>query len=261
MTPLRTLAATHPVYVYSALFVFAFGACAFVVLQFVSAPYGRHQREGWGPVIGARLGWVLMEAPSPLCFLAFYVTGDQPLRAASLVLAAFYLVHYVYRAFIFPFRMRGAKKNKPVVTLLLAVVFNIFNGSLNGFALGSLAPHLSDTSWFADPRFIVGALLFWAGWYINHQSDAILRNLRAPGETGYKVPRGGLYRWVTSPNYFGEVLEWVGFALASWTWAGWAFAFFTFSNLAPRAKQHHQWYQQKFADYPPERRALIPWLW
>ncbi len=70
-----------------------------------------------------------------------------------------------------------------------------------------------------------------------------------------------LFSWVTSPNYFGEMVEWVGFALAAQTLAGWAFAVFTFANLAPRAVAHHKWYRATFADYPTSRRALIPFVW
>jgi steroid 5-alpha reductase family enzyme len=89
----------------------------------------------------------------------------------------------------------------------------------------------------------------------------VLRTLRKPGETGYKIPHGGLYRFISSPNYFGELLEWSGFAIAAQTLAGWAFFFFTFANLAPRAVSHHRWYREKFSEYPSSRRALIPFLW
>ena len=43
-------------------------------------------------------------------------------------------------------------------------------------------------------------------------SDSILASLRGPGETGYKIPRGGLFCLLSAPNYFGETLEWCGFA-------------------------------------------------
>lgn len=35
-----------------------------------------------------------------------------------------------------------------------------------------------------------GVILFCTGMFINLQADHILRNLRKPGETGYKIPRG-----------------------------------------------------------------------
>lgn len=78
------------------------------------------------------------------------------------------------------------------------------------------------------------------GMVINIHSDHILRNLRKPGDTGYKIPRGGLFEYVSSANYFGELVEWCGFALASWSLQGVVFALFTLCALFTRARQHHQ---------------------
>ena len=94
---------------------------------------------------------------------------------------------------------------------------------------------------------------------LNKAADRQLALLGRNGE-GYQVPRGGLYRWVSCPNYLGEIIQWTGWAIAAWSLAGWIFAIWTFANLAPRAIAHHRWYRQTFEDYPPERRALIPYL-
>ena len=115
-------------------------------------------------------------------------------------------------------------------------------------------------SWLADPRFLAGVALFLAGYALNLSADRTLRGLRAPGETGYKIPQGGAYRWVSCPNYLGEILEWLGWALATWSLAGLAFAVYTIANLAPRAMANHRWYRDRFPDYPPQRRALIPFV-
>jgi 3-oxo-5-alpha-steroid 4-dehydrogenase 1 len=85
--------------------------------------------------------------------------------------------------------------------------------------------------------------------------------LRQPGEGGYKIPQGGIYRYISCPNYFGEVLEWCGWALATWSLTGLTFAVWTFANLAPRARSHHAWYHSHFPTYPKERKAFIPWIW
>jgi protein-S-isoprenylcysteine O-methyltransferase Ste14 len=69
-----------------------------------------------------------------------------------------------------------------------------------------------------------------------------------------------MYRWVSCPNYFGEMLEWIGWAIATWSLAGSAFAIFTIANLLPRALANHRWYQTEFPDYPSDRRAVIPGL-
>ncbi|XP_073747200.1 3-oxo-5-alpha-steroid 4-dehydrogenase 1 isoform X2 [Callorhinus ursinus] len=105
-----------------------------------------------------------------------------------------------------------------------------------------------------------GFCLWLIGMLINIHSDHILRNLRKPGETGYKIPRGGLFEYVTAANYFGEVVEWCGYSLAGWSLQGGAFALFTFCILFTRARQHHQWYLEKFEDYPKFRKIIIPYL-
>jgi steroid 5-alpha reductase family enzyme len=137
-------------------------------------------------------------------------------------------------------------------------VFNVLNAWINARWIGHLGTYAAD--WLTDPRFVIGALVFLGGWAGNLHSDAVLRGLRAPGETGYKIPRGGLYRWVSAPNYLCEIVEWCGWALMTWSPAGLAFALYTAANLAPRAWSNHRWYQDKFEDYPEQRKALVPYL-
>lgn len=239
----------------------AVAALTFPALFFVTAPYGRHAKNSRLPTIDATLGWLLMEAPSSLVPLGLWIFGthrDDPARIALLLL---WELHYVHRAFIFPFRRRGGEQRMPISIPASAFAFTSINSYLNARWIFGFAPESAyGPSWLADPRFIAGAALFLVGFAINQQSDRILFNLRKPGETGYKIPHGGLYRFVSSPNYFGEIIEWFGFALASWSLPGLCFALWTVANLLPRAVSHHRWYKEKFADYPPERRALIPYL-
>ena len=104
----------------------------------------------------------------------------------------------------------------------------------------------------------LGGLTFYSmAWAGQH----VLRTLRKPGESGYKIPHGGLYRWISAPNYFGELIEWTGFAIAAGTLPAWAFVIFTSANLVPRAWSNHQWYRKTFSDYPPERKAFLPYVW
>jgi hypothetical protein len=69
-----------------------------------------------------------------------------------------------------------------------------------------------------------------------------------------------MFEYVSCANYFGEFVEWCGFALATWSPAAVIFAVWTAANLAPRARQHHRWYQGKFKDYPCDRAAFVPLL-
>ena len=233
--------------------------CPVVLLSllFVTAPYGRHYRAGWGPTLPNRTAWFLMELPALLVITALVLASpirDQPQAWLPL---SFWVFHYSYRTLIFPALMRPSAHTFPVLLVLFAVAFNVLNGYNNAEALieaGKLA-----APWLT-PRFLLGAALFFAGFGIHLQSDRIIRKLREPGESGYAVPHGGLFRWVGSPGYFGEIVQWTGWAIMTWSLAGLAFALFTFCNLAPRAVSNQRWYQQTFADYPPDRRILIPGL-
>lgn len=239
----------------------AVGLVTFPALFFITAPYGRHAGKSRLPAIHATVGWLVMEAPSALVFLACWALGDHRTDPARVALAALWLLHYVHRAFIFPFRRRGGEKRMPISVPAAAFVFTSTNAYLNGRWIFGLAPAGAyGSGWLADPRFLLGAAVFLAGYAINQHADKVLFNLRKPGETGYKIPRGGLYRFVSCPNYFGEIVEWLGWALASWSPAGLVFAIWTVANLLPRAVAHHRWYRRTFPDYPPERRALIPFV-
>lgn len=231
----------------------------FVALLFISAPYGRHVRGGWGPSIPARLGWVLMEAPASLGFLAIYLLGDHRGETVPLVLLALWQFHYAQRAFVYPFRMRMGGKTMPLMIALLAIAFNLLNAYVNARWISHLGAY--PLAWLADPRFAVGLALFAGGWATHTWADARLAALRKPGETGYKIPHGGLYDRIASPNYFGEIVQWTGWAVLTWSPAGLAFALYTFANLAPRAGRHLRWYRETFPDYPPSRKALVPWVW
>jgi len=69
-----------------------------------------------------------------------------------------------------------------------------------------------------------------------------------------------MYRYVSCPNYLGEILEWAAWAVLTWSLVGLVFAIWTGANLIPRALAHHKWYQEKFPDYPKDRKAIIPFL-
>ena len=238
--------------------LFGLAASTFAALLFVTAPYGRYVRGGWGPTIPNRAGWILMESVGVVGFAAIYSLGDHRGAPMPLVLLAMWQAHYVHRAFIYPFRMRSRGKRMPLLIFLMAVAFNTLNAYVNARWLSHLGSYPTD--WLSDPRFVTGAALFAAGIAINIHSDARLFGLREPGETGYEIPRGGLYRLVSSPNYLGEMIEWLGWAIATWSLAGLAFAVYTAANLVPRALAHHRWYRDTFADYPGRRKAILPFV-
>lgn len=138
------------------------------------------------------------------------------------------------------------------------IFFNLCNTFLLGYYFSNFA--VNDNSWLTDPKFIVGILVFILGAWINWQSDNILINLRKPNETGYRIPAGWLFNYISCPNMFGELIEWAGFAILCWNLPALTFFIWTAANLIPRALSHHKWYKAKFANYPKERKAIVPYL-
>ena len=234
-------------------------ASVFAYLLFSPAPYGRHGRKGWGPMVGAKTGWLIMECPAVFVMVLMLLIGIGRLSLYSALFFVMWEFHYVYRTFLFPRKFRGQPKPMPLVIAGSGFFFNLVNGYLNGRWLFHFSEGYPAT-WWSDPRFFIGFALFFAGFAIHYTSDDILLNLREPGETGYKIPRGGMFRLVTCPNYFGESLQWLGFAIATWSPAAWLFVVWTLANLLPRALSHHQWYRKTFPDYPKERRAIFPFI-
>lgn len=237
----------------------ALAVLLFPLLLRITAPYGRHSSRNWGPMIPNRLGWVLMELPSLIVFVAFFITGPNPLNAPLIVFLLLYTIHYANRSIIFPFRTRTSRKLMPLVIALFAIFFNLVNGFLNGYYFGTVSTGYPP-DWFYDIRFILGGLLFLTGMVINIRSDNTLLSLRKNSSGGYSIPAGGMFRYVSCPNFFGEILEWAGFAIMTWSPAALAFAVWTLANLVPRALDHHRWYRNRFVDYPDNRKALIPFI-
>ena len=76
----------------------------------------------------------------------------------------------------------------------------------------------------------------------------------------YYIPEGGLYDFISSPNYLGEIIEWSGWAIATWSMPGLLFALGAVGCIGVRAIHTHKWYINSFKDYPKERKALIPFI-
>lgn len=241
----------------------------FPVLIKVKAPYGRHSDRSWGPMIDNRTGWMLMELPSLALFTVLFLTGVNRGAGPIWVFFVFWVIHYLNRVLIYPLRTRTKGKQMPVLILLLAMVFNLVNAFINGYWLvymagsrgqgaGSMGQGVYDTSWISDPRFIIGVAMFITGFIINQMADNHLIRLRRKKGKGYFIPTHWLYRKVSCPNFGGEIVEWTGFAIMTWSLPGLSFAIWTAVNLIPRAIHHHIWYRETFSDYPENRKAIIP---
>lgn len=241
----------------------AMAIVVFVSLYFVKAGYGQFRTKQWGWSINNKVAWMLMEAPVFFVMLYVWAQADAKWHVPEFILFLLFELHYFQRSFVFPWLMKGHSK-MPIAIMLMGVTFNVINGLMQGGGL----------YWFPNPDFsegasyllrwnaILGIAFFVAGWVINLHSDHVIRHLRQPGDTNHYLPQGGMYRYVTSANYLGELMEWVGFALAAATPVAWVFPLWTAANLVPRAHAIHIKYRQEFGDEAVgQRKRIIPFVY
>merc|ERR1712226_1521858 len=100
---------------------------------------------------------------------------------------ACFVIHYINRTIIYPMRLKGSKPI-PLPVAIVAMAFCSVNGYVQ---CRSLTRFLVISG--SSPLTWIGVSIWCLGFYINTDADYILRNLRKPGETGYKIPKGGMF--------------------------------------------------------------------
>ncbi|KAF9237374.1 3-oxo-5-alpha-steroid 4-dehydrogenase-domain-containing protein [Melanogaster broomeanus] len=288
----------HPLYDTVRQFFFVVPAIMLPFQFITAAPFGRFAPSSDGIlVVDGIKTWIIMELVPPISFIYALVKSPLasskadvgPLTGPQLLLAGLFLIHYANRTLISPLRMPSRSKFHIIVPLC-GICFNLANGILLGSYLGSSAASTFLSGAFERPSYWAGVTLCVAGFCGNVLHDEILFDIRrkagAKGKTKpddnpnkqrteyYGIPRGLLYRYISYPNYFCEWTEWFGYALAAapippmTSLAGitrviqppWIFFLCEIFVMLPRAYKGHQWYHDNFADYPKERRAVVPFV-
>lgn len=230
----------------------------FPIQLFITVPYGRHSKRSWGLMINNNVGWIIMEIPALLVFVWTVLNSKEWNNPIVIIAFSLWIIHYFHRSIIYPFRIKTKNKKMPVLITSFAFIFNLINGFINGYWLANFASY--SLNYIYDFRFIFGFVLFVSGFVINKYHDRILIGLRKNTSNGYQIPFGGLFNYISCPNFLGEIIEWAGFAILVWSLPSLAFFIWTFINLVPRAIDHHKWYKKQFAEYPKNRKALIPYI-
>jgi len=248
---------TFETFYYGFLFtMLGLAALVFIALQFITVAYGMTFNNRWGISINSRLGWLYMEIPVFIAMIVIYGISFQFGNSFNIVtsfILLLFLIHYGQRSFIFPLLMKGNSK-MPLSVIFTGIFFNFCNAFMQGCWLFIVYPNNSakfnnmyELSWFWSPYFIIGTAIFFFGMIINLHSDRIIRKLRRSKEdNNYYLPKGFLFDRINSSNYFGELLEWLGFAILTWSFAGFVFFCWALANLVPRAKAVYYRYDQFF---------------
>ena len=241
---------------YNLLFVWIFiGLCTFTYLIFSKtiAPYGRHSNSDWGIMIDNRWGWFWMELPALVLMPLIILISPVKKNAIIALILSLWILHYFYRTILFPIKLKTKGKKIPLIIVVSAFIFNLFNGFFVGYEIGNI----SQLEFGINT--IIGLIIFFVGMYINRSSDNKLISLRQENKE-YQIPNGGMFKYISCPNHFGEIIEWMGFAIIVLNLGSLSFALWTAFNLIPRALNHHNWYNNFFKEYPRDRKAVIPFI-
>ncbi len=236
----------------------------FISLYFVDAGYGRFTSSKWGKAINNKLAWFLMEFPIFLAMIILWICSPHRSDVVPIVFLLIFEIHYFQRSLIFPWKMRGNSKMSLAV-MFMGIAFNILNAFMQGYWIffesynanyHVLGLSYTDIAWLWSPQFIIGVTIFFCGFYVNRRSDNIIRNLRKDdNDTKHYLPSGFMFEHVTCANYLGELMEWLGFAILTWSISGLVFFLWTFANLVPRSNSIYKKYKAEYSE-EIERKKL-----
>jgi steroid 5-alpha reductase family enzyme len=194
-----------------------------------------------------------MELPALVLMPVIVLISPVQKNEIIILILSLWILHYFYRTILFPIKLKTKGKKMPVVIVISAFIFNLFNGFFVGYEIGNI----SQLDFGINT--LIGLIIFFTGMYINRSSDNKLISLRKENKE-YQIPQGGMFKYISCPNHFGEIIEWFGFAIIVFNLGALSFAFWTAFNLIPRAMNHHNWYKKYFEEYPTNRKAVIPYI-
>ncbi|EGU74049.1 hypothetical protein FOXB_15439 [Fusarium oxysporum f. sp. conglutinans Fo5176] len=178
-----------------------------------------------------RIGWLTMEAPGFLTLLYLMKVlpeqhGIDDLPWQNKVLAGLFVIHYSYRAVMFPY-LQPSMSPVHIAVWLLGFSFQICNATCLGSWLAAYGP-TTEAAWSSQSsilQFSSGILIFYLGLSGNFFHDEELRDIRrreaqrqerakleqqnghaSKGvEKHYQIPQAGLFRvgWVLDGGGLG----------------------------------------------------------
>lgn len=251
----------------------AIAIVVFIALYFVDAGYGMMRNGKWGKSINNKLAWFLMEFPIFAAMIVIWLLSPHRFDIVPMVFLLIFEIHYFQRSIIFPWKLKGNKSTMPIGIMFMGIAFNILNAMMQGYWIffesyksnyQAFGLSYSDIAWLWSPQFLIGLAIFVMGFYTNLRSDYIIRHLRKDeNDNNHYLPSGFMFDYVTSANYFGELLEWLGFAILTWSISGLVFFIWTFANLVPRANALYKKYKLSFAEEMEKKRLkrIFPYIY
>jgi len=242
-------------------------AITFVVVQLLLAAIlvvgevsGRlrlpYSRFGTGVGVDSRTGLALAYTTPIIIYVAFWIEGGAPQSPYHLVVLGAFLFHFIRRILEILF---VNSYSRPTPLRALVPIALLYGGVAASSAFFQVHTSGQSTS---SPTFVLGTVVFGLGELLNGYHHWLLARLRPPGVHTYFMPRGGLFGWVASPHYFGEILSFVGYAMMSDLLPVWGNALVVSTYLSSRANSTLKWYQGKMPrQIPTGWRRIVPFAY
>ncbi|TFK34315.1 hypothetical protein BDQ12DRAFT_689844 [Crucibulum laeve] len=250
----------------------------------------------------ASVGFLFGFLGSPL---SYHSPDRDTVTISQHLLIIMYLAPRFNHAVIGPLRARQLSPKSETISVIYNSFYNIVLGFLIGAFLAS--PLVKATLSGLSLRFLFGFAIWALGFKGKLMHDEILLNIERraisrakDGEEGSEVkelhatiPQGVMFQYVSFPNLFCELVQWLGFAIVSSPFPFDLSSILSLINLAnivsviqkpsymfaphlspsyvlfmaeaamkiPRALNGHKRYRERFGpSYPTERKAIIPFV-
>lgn len=209
----------------------------------------RYSKFRSGEGIDGRTGMFLLYfVPLVVLLVSAFATLRAP-DVVQLVCIAALALHFVKRCLEVLFVHRYGGPIDVPTTLQIMTSYSL----VGWFGVWLLAKPVATL----DAVFALGGALYVVGEAGNLAHHVLLAKLRER-ETGYFIPRGGLFEKVACPHYLFELVAWLGMAMM-WRRSEMYLVLVSMTAyLATRARKNDAWYRERFPDYPASRRALVP---
>ncbi|GIX62178.1 3-oxo-5-alpha-steroid 4-dehydrogenase, putative [Babesia caballi] len=221
--------------------------------------------------LGVQISWRLvyfLEYLGPLVILTllyhfpglFYDQAGVPKTTVQVWTYSMLMFHFTKREVESLFVHRFSRPTMPIGNLF----YNCFHyWFLCGFGIGYFVfhPRYTEIILFSKYEKNVLIVLFFVFEFMNHMTHLTLRNLRPKGTKVRGIPRHWGFQYVSSANYFWELMIWIVVALYINAVMCYLFSFFVGVILCKWAMKKHRTYLKEFPNYDRRRKAIIPFLY
>jgi len=216
--------------------------------------------------LGPQISWkgvFLTEYFGPLAlytllyFQPSIIYGQTRERSFVQILAFYcWSAHYLKREFETLFIHRFSHGTMPLL--------NLFKNCMYYWGNALFVAYFVNHPLYTPPsnRLVaIGFALFLANEIGNLATHIILMNLRPPGTRERRIPKGFLFEYISCPNYFCEIMAWIGFSIMTQTLTAYIFTLLGAAQMLVWAQKKHSQYRKEFPDYPRSRKILIPFIY